>query len=257
MAIQSFILDPGAASPEDSASPIRSNGTTALALNDLVYISGWDETNARFLIDKADANVAGAQATLVMRAALAINTNGDAFRTFRTAADQNTTGVVGDPVYLSETAGAFTQTAPTAAGSIRQRVGRVAVVSGTVGVVEFDVLNQPVERIGSNELQDSAVATAKIASLAIDDGKIAAGAIKTKVEAETNANKLAAAALQTAAGVASGQLTTTAAKDNLDAMTDTARSYVKTNPVSGEFKVISVHRQADGKLDVEYDDVAV
>ncbi len=32
---------------------------------------------------------------------------------------------------------------------------------------------------------------------------------------------------------------------------------VKTNPVTGEFKVKSIHRQTDGKLDVEYDNVAV
>lgn len=32
---------------------------------------------------------------------------------------------------------------------------------------------------------------------------------------------------------------------------------VKTNPTSGEFKVTAIHRQADGKLDIEYDDTAV
>ena len=32
---------------------------------------------------------------------------------------------------------------------------------------------------------------------------------------------------------------------------------VKTAPVTGEFKVKNIHRQADGKLDVEYDNVAV
>lgn len=31
---------------------------------------------------------------------------------------------------------------------------------------------------------------------------------------------------------------------------------VKTNPASGEFQVKNVHRDATGKLDVEYDDVA-
>jgi len=32
---------------------------------------------------------------------------------------------------------------------------------------------------------------------------------------------------------------------------------VQTNPTTGEFPVISIHRQADGKMDVEYDNVAV
>ena len=32
---------------------------------------------------------------------------------------------------------------------------------------------------------------------------------------------------------------------------------VKTNPVAGEFKVKNIHRDSTGKLDIEYDDVAV
>lgn len=32
---------------------------------------------------------------------------------------------------------------------------------------------------------------------------------------------------------------------------------VKTNPTTGEFPIKNIHRQADGKMDIEYDDVAV
>jgi hypothetical protein len=32
---------------------------------------------------------------------------------------------------------------------------------------------------------------------------------------------------------------------------------VKTNPAAGEFMVKNIHRDSTGKLDVEYDDVAV
>ncbi len=224
MAIQSFVLDPNAAPPEDAPVDIRNNTGVGLVAGDLVFISGWDEVNTRPEVTKADANVAGAQAVLVMRAALNTATNGQAYRAFRTAADQNTVGsAVGNPVYLSETAGVFTLTAPTAAGSVRQVVGRVAVVDGAVGVIEYDIVNSLLERVGSNELQDAAIAAAKIAATAVDNTKLA----------------------------------TTAAMDNLDAQADTARKYVKTSPAAGEFRVISVHRQADGKLDVEYDDVAV
>ena len=49
----------------------------------------------------------------------------------------------------------------------------------------------------------------------------------------------------------------TLAKDNLNAMGDTARGYIKTAPVSGEFPVVNVQRDATGKLDVDYDDVAI
>jgi hypothetical protein len=31
---------------------------------------------------------------------------------------------------------------------------------------------------------------------------------------------------------------------------------VKTNPVVGEFQIKNIHRAADGKMDIEYDDVA-
>lgn len=49
----------------------------------------------------------------------------------------------------------------------------------------------------------------------------------------------------------------TAAKDNLDALGDTDRGYVKTAPAVGECPVIAVQRAADGKLDVDYDDVPI
>jgi len=42
-----------------------------------------------------------------------------------------------------------------------------------------------------------------------------------------------------------------------DALSQDDLKIVKTAPVTGEFPVKNIHRQADGKLDVEYDDVAV
>lgn len=63
--------------------------------------------------------------------------------------------------------------------------------------------------------------------------------------------------IATDAAIPASKLATTAAKDNLDALSDTARGYIKTAPTSGEFKVVSVQRDASGKLDVDYDDQAV
>ena len=57
--------------------------------------------------------------------------------------------------------------------------------------------------------------------------------------------------------VAAASLAAGAAKTSLDAMADTARGYVKTSPVVGEFPVVSVQRAANGKLAVKYDDVPV
>lgn len=93
------------------------------------------------------------------------------------------------------------------------------------------------------------------------------GKVNTATAQITRASSVAAAARPIAAGevgdtelagsIPNTKLATGVAKANLDAMTDTARGYVKTNPTTGEFKVVAVHRQADGKLDIEYDDVAV
>ena len=74
----------------------------------------------------------------------------------------------------------------------------------------------------------------------------------------TRATAVAAAARPIAAGeIGNTQLAAGVAKANLDAMADTARGYIKTNPVAGEFKVTALQRDAAGKLDVEYDNVAV
>ena len=74
----------------------------------------------------------------------------------------------------------------------------------------------------------------------------------------TRASSVDAAARPLVAGeVTDTELDTGAAKANLDAMADTARGYIKTDPTSGEFTVVSIQRDATGKLDVDYDDVAV
>lgn len=94
-----------------------------------------------------------------------------------------------------------------------------------------------------------------IADGEIATAKIAAGAIKAKLTAETDGNKLTASELAAAAAVAATQIAAGQAKASLDAMADTARGYIKTNPTSGQFKVISIERQADGKQKTDYDDV--
>ena len=42
-----------------------------------------------------------------------------------------------------------------------------------------------------------------------------------------------------------------------DALSQDDLNIVKTAPTTGEFKVKNIHRQTDGKMDIEYDDVAV
>ncbi len=224
MTIQSFVLDPSAAlAAEIAPVDIRNETGAPLAAGDLVYLSGWNEAQGRHLVSLADADVLGAHAVLVMQGTLADVTDGQAYRSYRLTALDTSAGVEGDPVYLDAAApGGWTLTAPSGATAIRQVVGRVAVVNVSTGEIEFDLANQVLEQVGSNELQDSAVAAAKIAATAVDNTKLGVNA----------------------------------AKDNLDSLADTDRGYIKTNPDTAEFKVIAVHRQADGKLDIEYDDVA-
>lgn len=74
----------------------------------------------------------------------------------------------------------------------------------------------------------------------------------------TRASAVAAAARPITSGeIDNTKLVSGVVKTNLDAMADTARGYVKTDPASGQYRVITIERQADGKLNVKYDDVAM
>jgi len=104
---------------------------------------------------------------------------------------------------------------------------------------------------------NSVAGTARpIAASEVDATALAAGAIKTKLGSETDGNKLVSASLAAAAGVTNAQVASGLAKANLDALADTARGYIQTAPTSGQFKIVSMQRQADGKMAVKYDDVA-
>jgi hypothetical protein len=104
----------------------------------------------------------------------------------------------------------------------------------------------------------SVAATARpIAALEVDAGKIAAGAIKTKLTGEADGSKLTTSELAAAAAITNAQVAAGQAKANLDAMAATAVGYVKTSPTTGMFKVTAVQRDATGKLAISYDDVAV
>ncbi len=84
------------------------------------------------------------------------------------------------------------------------------------------------------------------------------GKVNTAAAQITRAGSVAAAARPLVDGeVASAKLAAGVAKANLDSMADTARGYIKTAPAAGEFKIVNLQRDATGKLDVDYDDVAV
>ena len=74
----------------------------------------------------------------------------------------------------------------------------------------------------------------------------------------TRASSVDAAARPIGAGeVTDTELAVSAARDNLKAMSDVAREVVLTRPVTGEFPIVALQRNAGGDVDVEYDDVAI
>ncbi len=122
--------------------------------------------------------------------------------------------------------------------------------------------NEIVAKVNAATAQITRASSVSVDARPIGTGEIsylnlAAGAIKTKLAAETDGNKLTTSELGTSAGLTNAQIATGQAKANLDAMTDTGRGYIKTTPTTGEFRIVSVQRDTAGKLDVDYDNVAV
>lgn len=116
-----------------------------LAVGDLVYVNGTTTNPATGsdpipTVTKADADAAGAAkvATYVVTKAMTQNSFGKVGK-YLVARGLNTSSytTVGDPVYLSTTAGASTPTSPTL-GTV-QIVGYVAVKSATVGVIVYNL----------------------------------------------------------------------------------------------------------------------
>lgn len=158
---------------------IRNATGVTLVAGDLIYVSSWDETYTRFLVSKADADVAGARATHIMRESLATATNGTAYRTYRLTGQATNGLTVGDPIYLNTTAGGWVAVAPTGADDVNQVVGRVTVVHASTGEIEFDLTHVLLSKIGSNELQTGSILTGAILDATITADDLATSAVAT------------------------------------------------------------------------------
>ena len=147
---------------------VRNETGSAMEDGDLVYVNNYDETTDRFLITLADADAQGAAAKelWVLRTSLADTTDGLAYKTHREDAQDTSGGSEGDPIYLSATAGDWTRTTLTDAdpNGVSRVVGHIAVVHASTGEVELNLMGGGLEQIGTNEIQDSAVTTAKLAA---------------------------------------------------------------------------------------------
>ncbi len=161
---------------------VRNETGSTIEDGDLVFLSGWNETEARMLISLADADVQGAPAEYIIRTDIETAANGLAFLTYRETGGIDLVGkTVGDPLFLSTTAGDATVTDPTDGdpNALSQVVGRVAIVA--TDVTEYD-LSKPFTQIGTNEIQDQAINSAKIEDLTIVDGDISASAALTRAK---------------------------------------------------------------------------
>jgi hypothetical protein len=137
----------------------RNETSGTLSVGTLVYVNSWSETYTRPLLAKADADSAAAgRATWVVVTAMADATNGVVGKQYRLTAQATNGAAVGDPVYLSTTAGGWTLTAPTAADATVQIIGRVAVVHASAGEIEIDLAaHSAFKSIGQNQIQAAAI----------------------------------------------------------------------------------------------------
>ena len=115
---------------------VRNTSGGTYAAGTVVYISGYDTGESRFLITKSDADDITKPPQLVMDASLATATNGVAYPAFDVTGLNTDAATVGDPVYLSATAGAWTLTTPIGTSYVWP-IGTVTVKSATVGVIRF------------------------------------------------------------------------------------------------------------------------
>jgi len=131
----------------------------ALTAGDAVYISGSNTGGSRFSFAKADAGT-GAQGALLFAAHGANDGDQVIVRGWLVRADVDTDGAaVGDPVYLSATAGGWSLTVPANGGEV---VGQVLEVDATAGSVllyperkRSGLQREPVQAI---DMADAAVA---------------------------------------------------------------------------------------------------
>lgn len=122
---------------------------SSIAADKLVAIVGYDVTKKLPNIVLADANTATHTDVYVTLEAIANNAEGFVFKGGLSDAllDTSSATTVGDPLYLSETAGGFVSTAPTTSDAAVLPVGWSTVKSSTVGQIHWHI--GEAEKLGS------------------------------------------------------------------------------------------------------------
>lgn len=110
----------------------------AIAAGDLVYPSGYDATSGKIKVSKADADGTNPAkvAWFVAPAAISDGAAGTVVGMYElTGQNTSSATAVGNPVYLSTTAGGWSLAAPTTGGAAIQQVGVVTVKDASAGKV--------------------------------------------------------------------------------------------------------------------------
>lgn len=142
---------------------------SSIAADKLVAIGvTYDVTTGLPNVVLADANTTTHKDIYVTLAAIANNSEGYVFKGGKSAATLDTSGAttVGDPLYLSETAGGFVHTRPGGSGVTVLPVGWSTVKSSTVGQIHWHI-GEP-ERI---DVETEVVAAANVITAA-ENGKV-------------------------------------------------------------------------------------
>ena len=140
--------------------PVDNSTGGTLTAGTLVYISGYDASTGAPQITKADAD--SRQAEYVLNADIANGAAGVVYRGYTLGSLDTSGSSVGDPIYLSATAGSWSASALTGAAQISQKVGVVVTSHASTGSIQF-LLPGEILKWGSGNLQSKSVAVAALA----------------------------------------------------------------------------------------------
>ncbi len=133
--------------------PVDNSTGGTLTAGTLVYVSGYDASTSAPQVTKADGD--SRLAEYVLQADIANGAAGYAFRGYTLGSLDTSGSSVGDPIYLSATAGGWTATALTGSAQLSQRVGVVVTSHASSGSVLFDLPGELL-KIGSGQIQSGA-----------------------------------------------------------------------------------------------------
>jgi hypothetical protein len=159
-ALPSNAIGQGGLLPDQIGMTARNTSGGTLTAGTLVYVSSW--VGSTPLLAKAVASGQTTRATWVVLADIANNANGPIGKHFSLTGQNTNAATVGDVVYLGTTTpGGYAMTAVDNLTIIYQVVGRVAVKSATVGVIDFDILSgAPFQLVDRFQTSFAAIGTA-------------------------------------------------------------------------------------------------